>query len=380
MFPRKRWLEEQPAAQDVFFCDKEALDAEMKAAMAAADKKERKALTKAFDTRRKELEALAEAVGEEALPAMGQSLMSLLKELQPALREANAHCVRLREAVAKLQPDARREKCRVFYDGTSDAAYSNFKPYRFSIGRLGFLKGEQFFHVAKALLCRDVPAAVRMMQTTGGPALRRMGREVNGYAEHGAPWEAVDSGLLLLVCVIVKIAQLQPAYAEANAALIADLKGDGAQLRDGRLLYIAEGAKDDDRCGIGIHADNADLFERMDAWGRNQLGHASQMVAMWLERKGEDDAPPAKKQRSFGETSLAAALPEEQRRPRRSSDSAGLRAAYCNIDTCHTGSSESEYRTHIEFRALREGEDVMENLRYPESTGRAQSTGRSEGR
>merc|ERR1719163_775270 len=91
----KRWLEEQhAAAQDVFFCDKEALDAEMKAAMAAADKKERKALTKAFDARRKELEALAEAVGEEALPAMGQSLMSLLKELQPALREADAHYLR----------------------------------------------------------------------------------------------------------------------------------------------------------------------------------------------------------------------------------------------------------------------------------------------
>merc|ERR1712167_2486 len=73
-----------------------------------------------------------------------------------------------------------------------------------------------------------------------------------------------------------------------------------------------------------------------------------------------------KKQRSFGETSLAAALPEEQRRPRRSSDSGGLRAAYCNINTDVTLPSGSDSRTHIEFRALRNGEDVMENLRYPD--------------
>ena len=299
----QRWLEYQHHA-DVFFCDKEALDAEMKRAMVDAEKKERKVLTKAFEARRKELEARAMAVGEEALPNMGQGLMSLLEELQPALRDAEAHCVRQREVLAQVQPAARREACRVFYDGTSDAAYSNFKPYRFAVGRLGFLKGEQFSHVAKALVCRDVPAAGRMMQTTSGPALRRMGREVSGYAEHGGSREAVDSGLLLLVCVIIKVAQLQPAHAEANAALRTDLAGDGVQLRDGQLLYIAEGAKDDDRCGIGIHADDAELFERLgerlgewgrlihvdDAelferlgeWGRNQLGHACQLVAMWL--------------------------------------------------------------------------------------------------
>ena len=69
---------------------------------------------------------------------------------------------------------------------------------------------------------------------------------------------------------------------EANAALRTDLAGDGVQLRDGQLLYIAEGAKDDDRCGIGIHADDAELFERLGEWGRNQLGHACQLVAMWL--------------------------------------------------------------------------------------------------
>ena len=277
----QRWLEYQHHA-DVFFCDKEALDAEMKRAMVDAEKKERKVLTKAFEARRKELEARAMAVGEEALPTMGQGLMSLLEELQPALRDAEAHCVRQREVLAAVQPAARREACRVFYDGTSDAAYSNFKPYRFAVGRLGFLKGEQFFHVAKALVCRDVPAAGRMMQTTSGPALRRMGREVSGYAEHGGSWEAVDSGLLLLVCIIIKVAQLQPAHAQANAALRTDLAGDGVQLRDGQLLYIAEGAKDDDRCGIGIHADDAELFERLGEWGRNQLGHACQLVAMWL--------------------------------------------------------------------------------------------------
>lgn len=109
-------------------------------------------------------------------------------------------------------------------------------------------------------------------------------------------------------------------------------------MRDGRLLYVAEGAKDDDRCGIGIHADAADLFDRVGDWGRNQLGHASQLVAMWLAgRKGdgvadanaagtaadigeekEDGGEPRapKKQRSFGERTLAAALPESHRAAR----------------------------------------------------------------
>eukprot|EP00966_Prymnesium_polylepis_P217320 5029538-Prymnesium_polylepis.1 len=88
----QRWLDHQQRPGDVFFCDKEALDAEMKLAMADADKKERKALTKAFDARRKELEAKAVAIGEDALPTMAHGLVSLLEELQPALREAEAHC------------------------------------------------------------------------------------------------------------------------------------------------------------------------------------------------------------------------------------------------------------------------------------------------
>ena len=88
------------------------------------------------------------------------------------------------------------------------------------------------------------------------------------------------SGLLLLVCVIIKMAQLQPEHAEANAGLRAELVGDGRALREGRLLYIAEGAKDDDRCGIGIHA-RGTWRCCATAWGRNQLGHECMLVAEW---------------------------------------------------------------------------------------------------
>ena len=58
-----------------------------------------------------------------------------------------------------------------------------------------------------------------------------------------------------------------------------DLMREIAALACGSLVYIAEGAKDDARCGIGIHADELDVLERLEAWGRNQLGHASMIVA-----------------------------------------------------------------------------------------------------
>ena len=45
--------------------------------------------------------------------------------------------------------------------------------------------------VAKAMLCDDVHAAMRMMLTTGGPALRSLGREVSNYEARGAAWEQV---------------------------------------------------------------------------------------------------------------------------------------------------------------------------------------------
>ena len=57
------WLKAQQHAEP-FFCDKEALDAELRSAMDTADKKERKALTKSFETRRKELEASAHAIDQ----------------------------------------------------------------------------------------------------------------------------------------------------------------------------------------------------------------------------------------------------------------------------------------------------------------------------
>ena len=274
------WLKAQQHA-DPFFCDKEALDAELRSAMDTADKKERKALTKSFEARRKELEASAHAIGAAELPGLAERLRALHIKLQPALRAAEAHCLRRRSALAAMLEEATRAGYRVFYDGTSDRAFSNFMPHRFAIGRLGFLKGEQLFHVAKAMVCGDVAAAQRMLTTAGGPALRRLGREVEGYVERGWLWEEVDSGLLLLVCVIIKVAQLQPEHAEANAGLRAELVGDGRALREGRLLYIAEGAKDDDRCGISIHAEDVAVLHDATAWGRNQLGHACMLVAEW---------------------------------------------------------------------------------------------------
>jgi hypothetical protein len=177
----------------------------------------------------------------------------------------------------------RAAACRIFYDGTSDDVYSNFKPFRFSIGALGFLKGEQFFHVAKAMLCEDLPSATRMMLTTGGPKLRSLGREVSNYDQHGTAWEDIDTGLVLLVCLTIKLAALRPVQHDGNedrplqsGKLLAELIDDGSRAN---LLYIAEGAKDGSRCGIGIHAEMPDIHERCGAWGRNQLGHACIVVA-----------------------------------------------------------------------------------------------------
>merc|ERR1719401_572053 len=104
-----------------------------------------------------------------------------------------------------------------------------------------------------------------MMITTGGPALRGLGRQVENYLQHGEEWEDVDSGLLLLVNTVIKYASFRPHFNEASAQLHKDLRDDGLA-----GLYIVEGAKDDDRCGIGIHAENAAVLEMVDAWGRNQ--------------------------------------------------------------------------------------------------------------
>ena len=52
---------------------------------------------------------------------------------------------------------------------------------------------------------------------------------------HGAQWEQVDSGYLLLVCLIIKLAQLRPAVRAANAALLRELADDGTVT----LLYAA---------------------------------------------------------------------------------------------------------------------------------------------
>jgi len=279
----EEWLREL-SVPEPFFCDKEGLNDELNAAMASAEKKDRKGLTKTFEARRKELEARMNDVAAEELPAIGASLMSLLQELQPLLQRCEVCCQRERAALVELSDAERLQRCRVFYDGTSDDVYSNFKRFRFSVGPVGFMKGEQFFHVAKALLCADLPSAQRMMLTTGGPALRRLGGQVEGYFERGTAWENVDSGLLLLVNVINKLAAVQPAYEEQNARLLAELLDDG---RASPALHIAEGAKDDVRCGLGVHADDTSVLDPetiTGRWGRNQLGHACMIVARGLAR------------------------------------------------------------------------------------------------
>ena len=289
----QQWLCEVQADHVATFCDKQQLEAEMHTAMSNADKKQRKAITKDFDTRRKALEANMHTAAHEALPALRESLLALLDELRPLLQLAEQQCRARIADLAAMPAEQRREVCRIFYDGTSDDAYSNFKGHHFAIGRVGFLKGEQFFHVAKAMLCGDVECAARMMTTTSGPRLRCLGREVTGYAERGQLWEDIDSGLVLLVCMLIKVAQLDHAD-----GLRAEMQGDGAALACGSLVYIAEGAKDDARCGIGIHADELDVLERLEAWGRNQLGHASMIVAAAVHDAAANGNAPAEQEES----------------------------------------------------------------------------------
>mmetsp|Transcript_16569 Transcript_16569/g.38703 ORF Transcript_16569/g.38703 Transcript_16569/m.38703 type:complete len:189 (+) Transcript_16569:585-1151(+) len=146
--------------------------------------------------------------------------------------------------------------------------------------------GEQLFHVVKAMLCQDLETALTMVTTTGGPALRGLGREVRGYIEHGGAWEDLDSGLVLLVNITIKLAALEllhvheelttPAQRDAATQLFNELHADGVA-----GLYIAEGAKDDARCGIGIHASDSAVLEKVDEWGRNMLGHACMAVASY---------------------------------------------------------------------------------------------------
>ena len=77
--------------------------------------------------------------------------------------------------------------------------------------------------------------------------------------------------------VLIKVAG-----ARVSPALSTDLARSAS-------LHIAEGAKDDDRCGIGIHASEPDVFD-MDRWGRNQLGHACMLVSRYLADEGRGES------------------------------------------------------------------------------------------
>ena len=256
-----------------WFCAKEELARQLQAQLQkATSKSERKKINKEFDARRQKLVQDTEQVARENLVGIFKEFFALRDELEADLVAADNACRFVRDSISALQD--RGHHCRVFYDGTGDDAHSNFKQYRFAVGPVGFCKGEQFFHVAKALLCDDLDSAVKMMATTSGPTLRSLGREVSNYREKGSLWEDIDSGLLLLVNATIKIAQLEPPFRETNSKLGLELERDAEN-----NLYIAEGAKDDSRCGIGIHATDSRLYERMDEWGRNVLGHACMVVA-----------------------------------------------------------------------------------------------------
>ena len=103
------------------------------------------------------------------------------------------------------------------------------------------------------------------------------------YTYTHTEWENLDSGLLLLVHLVIKLAACHPhslrLHQDVNARLMAELRSKSAE-------YIVEGAKDDARSGIGYHASNPDLYRHMAEWGRNQLGHACTIVALHLSIDG----------------------------------------------------------------------------------------------
>ena len=275
------------------WCDKEKLAAEYQRQIAeATDKRSRKALNKKGEAHRKELVEAQRAIAAAALPPMMASFMRLHEDLKPLLTALEAKCQTMRDDVAALPTvEERSERVRVFYDGTADTLYSNFSAHRLAIGPLGFMKGEQLFHVVKAMLCQDLEAGCTMCVTTGGPALRGLGREVRGYFERGGEWDNLDSGLVTLVNITIKLAAIELVHVPHELTSVeqrqAAMELHDALRADGEArLYIAEGAKDDARCGIGVHATDAQLLEKMGSWGRNALGHACMAVAAYCAAAG----------------------------------------------------------------------------------------------
>jgi len=106
-------------------CDKEALNAELHAAMQGADKKARKALTQEFEARRKDLEAQVTAAATASLQPLFRSFFALHNALRLLLAETEALCQAARSTMAALPMPERAAAFRIFYDGTSDDVYSN---------------------------------------------------------------------------------------------------------------------------------------------------------------------------------------------------------------------------------------------------------------
>jgi hypothetical protein len=87
-------------------------------------------------------------------------------------------------------------------------------------------------------------------------------------------WENVDSGLLLLVCLIIKlITQLQRPENKSNALRSELVEPQQQHNKLPLCKCISKGAKEDAHCGTGILNSDATVLEGIDDWGDNQLGH-----------------------------------------------------------------------------------------------------------
>ena len=221
--------------------------------------------------------------------AMVESLRSLHSELADNLAKLDALFLAERAALSSLATPAElAASVRLFYDGTPDKLFSNFAPFPFALGQLEFPKGEKLFHLVKVVLCGDRDCAWAILNTNDAVALRALGRDARGYdAAIAAGWEDVDSGLLLLVCIVIKEAavvftdeQREGGAGSAGALLLRELVSSAA---DG--LYVAEGARDDSRCGIGFHATDGAPLDHVAEWGRNALGHACMAVGRYHHQR-----------------------------------------------------------------------------------------------
>jgi len=73
-----------------------------------------------FDARRVAMIANATENASTHLPMIFESFFELFSEVQPLLKSIETACQSGKDAVQQLSRDQRRERCRIFYDGTAD--------------------------------------------------------------------------------------------------------------------------------------------------------------------------------------------------------------------------------------------------------------------